>query len=109
VKSAIELCGIKMPLSRTNRSSKARGGKAVVVSPDGSLAFAFRRVRTGVHVERKQRLEEGSSVVHSVLFKTWSDFERFCAADPLRFEHLHTLSQASTTIRTLFSAEESHA
>lgn len=65
-----------------------------VVSPDGSIAFAFKRTHAGVHVARRQQLEDGSRVVHSSLFVTPEEFERFCDADPLRFEHPHTYLQA---------------
>jgi hypothetical protein len=76
-----------------------------VASSDGSIAFSFKRTRVGVHVERRQKLAEGSRVEYSTLFVTCEQFERFCSADPLRFEHPHTYSQAIRACHDLFKLD----
>jgi hypothetical protein len=76
-----------------------------VTSPDGCVAFGFKRTRIGVHVERRQAMNDGSRVSHASLFVTEEEFERFCDGDPLRFEHPHTYLQARRACHDLFQFE----
>lgn len=91
-----------MPRTSRRTSTNAPLWAHEVASPDGRIAFVFKRSRVGVHVERRQAMIDGSRVSYASLFATEEQFERFCDADPMRFEHPHTYLQAKRACHDLF-------
>jgi hypothetical protein len=51
------------------------------------MAFTLARTAKGVFVERVQLREGRGRVAQSVIFMDDSSFERWCNADPVRFEY----------------------
>ena len=75
--------------SLTTMTTQQATDEAVVVrSPDGAVSVRLRYARHGLLVER-QRLHETqrARLVLTALFDAAADFERWCDADPLRFEY----------------------
>lgn len=72
----------------TMTMQQATDEAVVVRSPDGAVSVRLRYVRHGLVVER-QRLNETqrARLVLTALFDAVPAFERWCDADPLRFEY----------------------
>lgn len=94
-------------MPRTSRRVTANPPSATreVASPDGRIAFGFKRTHVGVHVERRESMSDGSRVALASLFVTVEQFDRFCDADPMRFEHPHTFQQAKRACHDLFQLD----
>ena len=72
-------------------------------SEDGAVAFTLSRVANGVFVARMQLWPGVGSVTHSIVFQDDSSFERWCNADPVRFQyplvHVSLKRHGSTLLR----------
>jgi hypothetical protein len=88
--------------SRAQKSSETR---REVSSHDGVVRFLLERLATGVRVEREEVRPSGSRVTHSVLLANAFAFERFCSADPLRFEYPLIYQQIRREFHDLSSAD----
>ena len=62
-------------------------GEFILATEDGALAFSLRALRSGLYVERTQRRPLGALLVQSMIFDGNEAFLRWCAADPVRFDH----------------------
>lgn len=74
---------------RTRRNG-ANDDSRRVATQDEHLSFVLKRTRTGVFVQRYEKVDEHShagSVSFQMLFTTESEFEQFCRSDEMRFEH----------------------
>jgi len=65
----------------------AAGGKGhVIASSDGTLAFAVIRTSAGLLVERRHCLPAGPRISQMLVFQDCAGFDRWCAAEPVRFD-----------------------
>jgi len=53
----------------------------------GSVEFHLQRVTGGLYVEREDTPRRGLRTIQSIVFCNPASFERWCDADPIRFEH----------------------
>ena len=65
----------------------APAGEFILATEDGAFAFALRGSPCGLYVERTQRHPLGAHLVQSMIFNGSDAFLRWCAADPVRFDH----------------------
>ena len=78
-----------------------------VVSSDKRLTFILKKVKAGVHVERRQVLDHGSNtalVSVQTQFMTEHEFTRFYEADVMRFEYLITYQQLTREFNDLLDS-----
>jgi hypothetical protein len=52
----------------------------------GTVTFLLRRTHSVLYVERGQRRPPSPSLTMAMVFHTADDFERWCDADPVRFD-----------------------
>jgi hypothetical protein len=76
----------------------------VVRSEDGTVAFTLSRAPIGgVFVERVQLRQGKGRVVHAAIFIDHTSFERWCDADPVRFDyplvHVNLKRHGTTLLR----------
>ena len=64
-----------------------RPGEFILATEDGALAFSMRTTYSGLYVERTQGRPLGARLVQSIVFDGSEAFLRWCAADPVRFDH----------------------
>ena len=76
-----------MSTKQSAPSAPRRSGSQTVRSEDGTVAFTLFRAAKGVFVERVQLRQGQGRVVHSAIFTDDSSFDRWCDADPVRFEY----------------------
>lgn len=62
-------------------------GAHTVRSDDGTLRFDLRRVDAGLYMQREWRLPRAGRVTQASIFASRDAFNRWCEADPLRFEY----------------------
>lgn len=68
-------------------ASSARNGEAcVIASTDGTLAFAVTRTPRGMLIERRHWPAVGPRFAQTLSFHDASDFDRWCASEPVRFD-----------------------
>jgi hypothetical protein len=64
------------------------GDSIVVESPDGAVFIRLRAARTGLLVERRRlQAAGGARLTQTTVFNGAADFQRWCDADPLRFDY----------------------
>lgn len=57
-----------------------------LTSQDGSVTFTLHTTTEGLLVERTQRQDTGIRLTQSMVFADQPTFDRWCSAEPLRFE-----------------------
>lgn len=68
-------------------ASSEEGSRAcVIASTDGTLAFAVIRTARGLLIERRHWPAVGPRFAHTMSFYDASDFDRWCASEPIRFD-----------------------
>lgn len=75
------------------RRARTAAQAAGQVTTNGSVAFVLRPTSTGLLVERTQSRAPGPCLVQTMLFKDLSTFERWCDAEPTRFDDPMRFSQ----------------
>ena len=84
--------GAKRPALQTRRAQTA--GQAIgLVANSASVAFNLRPTSTGLLVERTQSRALGACLVQTMFFKDLHIFERWCDAEPTRFDDPMRFSQ----------------
>jgi len=58
----------------------------VLVSADGTVAFAISRTASGLFLERRHCPPAGPRTSHALIFKNSSTFERWCSLEPACFD-----------------------
>ena len=71
-------------------------------SEDAAVMVTLARTQQGVFVQRVNRCDGTAAVIHSTLFKTRQDFDRWCDADLLRFRYPRTFIDVQRSADTLF-------
>lgn len=61
-------------------------GEFVLASKDGTVAFALRATTVGLLIERTQQQPGGARLVQTMVFSDLVTFDRWCAAEPIRFD-----------------------
>jgi hypothetical protein len=61
-------------------------GTCLLACKDASVAFALRPTHAGLLIERTQCQPMGARLVQTLLFETVNRFERWCDAEPTRFD-----------------------
>lgn len=60
--------------------------RSVLVSKDGTIAFAIGRTKSGVLVEKRRCPITGPRTAHAMIFESESIFDRWCDIEPTRFD-----------------------
>jgi hypothetical protein len=60
--------------------------RSVLVSTDGTIAFAIGRTRSGLLVEKRSCPITGPRTSHAMIFETESIFDHWCDIEPTRFD-----------------------
>ena len=60
--------------------------RSVLVSNDGTIAFAIGRTRSGLLVEKRCCPITGPRTSHAMIFDSESTFDHWCDIEPTRFE-----------------------
>lgn len=71
-----------------NRRTTAQGHGTLgtLTSQDGSVTFTLHTTTEGLLVERTQRQDTGIRLTQSMVFADQPAFDRWCSAEPLRFD-----------------------
>jgi len=67
-------------------TAPARADRWCMATADQALSYVLQADAAGLYVERRQRRPLGADVVQSMVFATLQEFDRWCDADPLRFD-----------------------
>ncbi|RYE75642.1 MAG: hypothetical protein EOO80_14715 [Oxalobacteraceae bacterium] len=84
--------GAKRQALQTRRAQTAAQAIGLVAN-SASVAFDLRPTATGLLVERTQSRALGACLVQTMLFKDLHIFERWCDAEPTRFDDPMRFSQ----------------
>lgn len=60
--------------------------RCLLISADGTIAFAISRTASGLFVEKRSCPIVGPRTAHATVFKYESAFDRWCDIEPTRFE-----------------------
>lgn len=75
-----------MPTKKANQSDSAV--RRQIASPDGFVTFVLEKKKSGIHMERRQKVDiescTGFTSMHT-LFSNEDEFLHYCEADDLRF------------------------
>lgn len=61
-------------------------GTLILASQHAGVGFVLRPTRAGLLIERTQRHALGAQLVQTMVLADAASFERWCAAEPLRFD-----------------------
>ena len=65
----------------------ATAGGVELTTEDGSITYLVTRTDRALSIQRTQRRPLGTHVIQAVVLASIDDFERWVAADAVRFEH----------------------
>lgn len=61
-------------------------GSSLLISKDGTIAFALKRSASGLLVEKRYCRSTGLRISHLMIFQSQSVFDRWCDIEPTRFD-----------------------
>lgn len=91
-----------MPKTFATWAQADRPDALTLRSGDGVLVFTMRRAAGGLFVERVLQRPEAARVVQASVFDSLDAFQRWCEADPDRFEYPLLYSRLTRDAGELF-------
>lgn len=67
------------------RTARNAAPSSVLISADGTTAFAISRTMSGLVVEKRHCPPVGPRTSHAMLFESEATFDNWCDAEPIRF------------------------
>lgn len=66
--------------------TKPGNGRCLLISANGTIAFAISRTPSGLFVEKRSCPTVGPRTAHAMVFESESTFDHWCDIEPIRFE-----------------------